>query len=86
MIIDKRRPVYSIGIAAQLLGVKPHTLRYYEQAGLVFPRRTAGNTRLYSEYDIELCQYIRHLIEDEGVNVAGVRIILTVTHGEGIPD
>ncbi|MEW6081775.1 MAG: MerR family transcriptional regulator [Bacillota bacterium] len=78
MGVDKKRPVYSIGVASDLVGVKPYTLRYYEQMGLIGPFRTPGNTRLYSEYDVEVCQYIRYLIEDEGVNVAGVRIILTI--------
>ena len=50
---DRDRPVYMIGVAAQLAGMHPQTLRSYEQKGLVTPQRTSGNTRMYSQADIE---------------------------------
>ena len=69
---DKDRPLYMISVAAELAGVHPQTLRIYEQKGLVSPQRTRGNTRMYSQADIERLQ----LITDEGINLAGVIRIL----------
>jgi MerR family transcriptional regulator/heat shock protein HspR len=70
------KPVYMISIAADLSGVHPQTLRVYERRQLVSPRRSAGNTRLYSDADIERLQFIQHLTQEEGINLAGVvRII-----------
>lgn len=73
---DKHRPVYMIGIAAELAGVHPQTLRIYERKRLVEPQRTSGNTRLYSESDIERLRLIQQLTQDEGINLAGVVRIL----------
>jgi MerR family transcriptional regulator/heat shock protein HspR len=67
-----------IGIAAQLLGVHPQTLRLYEREGLISPSRTEGNTRLYSQKDIEDVRTIMHLTRDVGVNLAGVEMIVGV--------
>lgn len=76
MIIDDRdRPVYMISVAAELAGVHPQTLRAYEQKGLVTPKRTEGNTRRYSQADIEKLALINELT-DEGINLAGVIRIL----------
>lgn len=72
---DRNRPLYMIGIAAQLAGVHPQTLRIYEQKGLVNPQRTSGNTRMYSQADIERLQLINELTS-EGINLAGVVRIL----------
>jgi len=73
---DKNRPVYMIGVASELAGVHPQTLRIYERKRLVEPQRTGGNTRLYSEADIERLRLIQELTQDEGINLAGVvRII-----------
>lgn len=72
---DKERPLYMISVAAELAGVHPQTLRIYEQKGLVSPQRTSGNTRMYSEADIERLQLINELT-DEGINLAGVIRIL----------
>lgn len=72
---DKDRPLYMISVAAELAGVHPQTLRIYEQKGLVSPRRTRGNTRMYSQADIERLQLINELT-DEGINLAGVIRIL----------
>lgn len=72
---DRNRPVYMIGVAAELAGIHPQTLRSYEQRGLVNPQRTSGNTRMYSQADIERLELITELT-DEGINVAGVIRIL----------
>ena len=72
---DRNRPVYMIGVAAQLAGMHPQTLRSYEQKGLVTPQRTSGNTRMYSQADIERLALINELT-DEGINLAGVIRIL----------
>jgi len=73
---DKHRPVYMIGVAADLAGVHPQTLRIYERKRLVQPQRTRGNTRLYSEADIERLRLIQELTQNEGINLAGVTRIL----------
>ena len=72
---DRNRPLYMISIAAELAGVHPQTLRSYEQKGLVTPRRTSGNTRMYSPADIERLELINELTS-EGINLAGVTRIL----------
>ncbi len=68
-------PRYMISVAAQLLGMHPQTLRIYEQKGLVRPKRTPGNTRLYSERDLERLRTIQQLTE-LGLNLAGVERVL----------
>ena len=72
----EERAVYVISVAADLAGVHPQTLRIYERKGLLSPQRTAGNTRRYSERDVERLRQIQRLTQDEGVNLAGVRIIM----------
>lgn len=72
----KNQPVYMIGIAAELCGVHPQTLRQYEKIGLVVPARVGSKNRLYSEGDIERVRQIQRLTQDMGVNLAGVDIIL----------
>ena len=70
------RPVYHISAVAALAAVHPQTLRLYEHQGLLKPSRSRGNTRLYSERDVERLRLIVHLTRDEGVNLAGVSKIL----------
>jgi len=70
------RPRYMISIAAELVGMHPQTLRMYEQKGLVQPQRTAGNTRLYSEADLERLRLIQKLTTQLGLNLAGVEAVL----------
>ncbi|MEX2458314.1 MAG: helix-turn-helix transcriptional regulator [Actinomycetota bacterium] len=70
------RAVYIISVAAELSGVHPQTLRIYERKGLLSPARTAGNTRRYSEADIERLRAIQRLTQDEGVNLAGARMVM----------
>ena len=70
------RPRYMISVAADLVGMHPQTLRIYEQKGLVQPKRTAGNTRLYSELDIDRLRLIQRLTTEIGLNLAGVEQVL----------
>jgi MerR family transcriptional regulator/heat shock protein HspR len=70
------RPRYMISVAADLVGMHPQTLRLYEQKGLVRPRRTAGNTRLYSDSDVERLRLIQRLTTEIGLNLAGVERVL----------
>ena len=72
---DRNKPLYMISVAAELTGMHPQTLRVYEQKGLVTPGRSRGNTRLYSQSDIERLNLISKLT-DEGINLAGVVRIL----------
>jgi MerR family transcriptional regulator/heat shock protein HspR len=70
------RAVYIISVAAELAGVHPQTLRIYERKGLLRPKRTQGNTRRYSDADVELLRAIQSLTQEEGVNLAGVKRIM----------
>ncbi len=72
----KDRPLYMISVAAELAGMHPQTLRIYERKHLVQPQRSAGNTRLYSDADIERLKLIQSLTQEEGVNLAGVMRIM----------
>ncbi len=72
----RKRPVYMIGIASELIGVHPQTLRMYEQKGLLRPRKSIKNTRLYSQKDVDLGRYIQRLTQEMGMNLAGVRKVL----------
>lgn len=75
---NRTKPLYMISVAAELCGMHPQTLRVYEQKGLVNPGRSRGNTRLYSQADIERLHLIGHLT-DEGINLAGVVRILDMS-------
>ena len=70
------RPRYMISIAAELVGMHPQTLRIYEQKGLVHPKRSSGNTRLYSDMDVERLKLIQQLTSEVGLNLAGVERVL----------
>jgi MerR family transcriptional regulator/heat shock protein HspR len=72
---DPTRPVYVISVAASIVSVHPRTLRIYEEEGLICPARTPTNIRLYSETDVRRVLWIRHLTQNLGVNLAGVRIL-----------
>ena len=72
------RPRYMISVAAEIVGMHPQTLRIYEQKGLVRPKRTPGNTRLYSEADLERLQLIQRLTTELGLNLAGVERVLAL--------
>jgi MerR family transcriptional regulator/heat shock protein HspR len=73
---DRDRPRYMISVAAELVGMHPQTLRIYEQKGLVRPKRTAGNTRLYSDADVERLRLVNRLTTELGLNLAGVERVL----------
>jgi MerR family transcriptional regulator, heat shock protein HspR len=70
------RPRYMISVAAELVGMHPQTLRIYESKGLLRPKRTAGNTRLYSEADLDRLRLIQELTNELGLNLAGVEQVI----------
>jgi MerR family transcriptional regulator/heat shock protein HspR len=81
---DPGRPVYVISVAAELVRVHPRTLRIYEGEGLICPARTRTNIRLYSENDIRRVLWIRHLTQNLGVNLAGVRVLFELEERLGM--
>ena len=81
---DPSRPVYVISVAAELVSVHPRTLRIYEGEGLVCPARTPTNIRLYSENDLRRILWIRHLTQNLGVNLAGVRVLFQLEERLGM--
>jgi MerR family transcriptional regulator/heat shock protein HspR len=70
--------LYMISVVSEMLGIHPQTLRIYEREGFIKPKRSGGNTRLYSEEDVEKLEMILRLTRDLGVNLAGVEIILSM--------
>ncbi|PYN07147.1 MAG: MerR family transcriptional regulator [Candidatus Rokuibacteriota bacterium] len=76
MTTDRGKPLYMIGVVAEMLKVHPQTLRFYEKKGLVRPSRTEGQTRMYSAEDVDDIARLLRLTRDLGVNLAGVEIIL----------
>jgi MerR family transcriptional regulator/heat shock protein HspR len=76
MYQEEMEPRYVISIAARMVGVETYTLRYYEKIGVVKPSRSRGNIRLYSERDVALIRRVKSLMEDLGVNLAGIDVIL----------
>ena len=75
----ENEPKYVISIAARMVGCEVHTLRYYEKLGLIQPYRSEGNIRYYSEEDIEYLRHVRALMDDMGINMAGVEVILRLS-------
>lgn len=73
-------PVFVISVAARLVEMHPQTLRKYEREGLIAPSRTHGNLRLYSDQDIERLRQVKYLVENRGLNLAGVQLALELTH------
>ena len=86
MNLPDDEPCYVISIAARMLNVQTHTLRYYERIGLIEPSRTPGNVRVYSQADIARVQTIKRLIDDLGVNLAGVEVIIRMNQRMGRMD
>jgi MerR family transcriptional regulator, heat shock protein HspR len=74
-------PLYIISVVSRVLQMHPQTLRKYERAGLVRPSRTGGMLRLYSDEDLARLRLIKRLVEDVGLNVAGVGLVLRVVDG-----
>ena len=70
--------VFFISMAAQMLGMHPQTLRKYERLGLVQPSRTIGSMRLYSKDELERLRMIKHLVDELGINLAGVQRLLSI--------
>lgn len=75
MTFSESEPRYVISVAARMVGIEAHTLRYYEKLGLVRPHRSKGRIRYYSEADIERLREIKTLMDDLGVNLAGVEVV-----------
>lgn len=73
---DRGKPLYMIGVVADMLNVHPQTLRFYEKKGLVRPSRTVGRTRMYSAEDVDELARLLRLTRDLGVNLAGIEVIL----------
>ncbi len=71
-----REPRYVISVAARILSTNTYTLRYYEKVGVIEPRRSQGNVRLYSDYDIALLKRVKAMVDDMGINLPGVEVIL----------
>ena len=76
-------PRYVISVAARMLDTQTHILRYYEKVGIVEPYRSRGNIRLYSDRDIALLQRVKTLVDDMGVNLPGVEVILRMMQHMG---
>jgi MerR family transcriptional regulator/heat shock protein HspR len=76
---DETEPRYVISVTAKMLGIQTHTLRYYERIGIVQPARSQGNIRLYSDRDVALLRRAKTLLDDLGINLAGVEVILRMT-------
>jgi MerR family transcriptional regulator/heat shock protein HspR len=76
-------PRYVISVAARMLDIQTHTLRYYEKVGIIEPYRSRGNVRLYSDRDIALLQRVKSLVDDMGVNLPGVEVILRMMQRVG---
>jgi MerR family transcriptional regulator/heat shock protein HspR len=78
--IDQQRGVFMISVAAELAAMHPQTLRMYEARGLITPKRSPRNTRLYSQADVELLRRIQRMTSEEGLNLAGVETVLELEH------
>ena len=76
---EEAKPRYVISIAAEMLDIQTYTLRYYEKVGIIKPARSPGNTRLYSDMDLALLRRIRTMMEDLGINLAGIDVILRMS-------
>jgi MerR family transcriptional regulator/heat shock protein HspR len=76
-------PRYVISVAARMLEIQTHTLRYYEKVGIIEPHRSQGNIRLYSDRDIALLKRVKSLVDDMGVNLPGVEVILRMVQQMG---
>ncbi|MBA2596643.1 MAG: helix-turn-helix transcriptional regulator [Chloroflexota bacterium] len=72
-------PVFIISVAARLLEMHPQTLRKYEREGFIVPSRTTGNLRLYSDEDLERLRQVKYLVAEQGLNLAGVQMVLELT-------
>jgi MerR family transcriptional regulator/heat shock protein HspR len=78
-LIPRQEPVFQISIVSRMIGLHQQTIRSYERIGLVKPHRTPGNTRLFSHQDVERLRTVTRLVNDLGVNLAGVDVIMRMT-------
>src|SRR2546426_6166844 len=81
MVFDDDANLYFISVAAQMLGMHPQTLRKYERLGFIQPSRTLGSMRLYSREELERLRLIKHLVDELGINLAGVQRLLSISEG-----
>jgi MerR family transcriptional regulator/heat shock protein HspR len=77
-MVAREHRLFMISVVSEMLGIHPQTLRIYEREGFIKPKRSGGNTRLYSEEDVEKLEMILRLTRDLGVNLAGVEVILSM--------
>lgn len=75
-MLDYDEPCFVISVAARIIGVQTQTLRYYERLGLIEPQRTRGNQRVFSRRDVDRVRRVRSLMDDLGVNLAGVEVMI----------
>ena len=80
---EETEPRYVISVAARMLSMQTHTLRYYEKIGIIEPYRSQGNIRLYSERDIDLLRRVKSMVENMGINLAGVEVVLNMLQRMG---
>ena len=78
-ITVSNEPRYVISVAAKMVGVRVHTLRYYEKIGILEPSRSQGNIRLYSERDVTLLRRVKSLMDDLGINLAAAEVVLNMS-------
>jgi MerR family transcriptional regulator/heat shock protein HspR len=81
--INDTEPRYVISIAAKMLDMQTYTLRYYERVGIIEPRRSQGNVRLYSDRDIAVLKRVKSMVDDMGINLPGVEVILRMMQRMG---
>jgi len=77
-MVNREQRLFMISVVSEMLGIHPQTLRIYEREGFIKPKRSGGNTRLYSEEDVEKLEMILRLTRELGVNLAGVEVILSM--------
>src|SRR5512140_2980435 len=75
---SREQRLFMISVVSEMLGIHPQTLRIYEREGFIKPKRSGGNTRLYSEEDVEKLEMVLRLTRELGVNLAGVEVILSM--------
>jgi MerR family transcriptional regulator/heat shock protein HspR len=77
-MVAREHRLFMISVVSEMLGIHPQTLRLYEREGFIKPKRSVGNTRLYSEEDVEKLEMVLRLTRELGVNLAGVEVILSM--------
>jgi MerR family transcriptional regulator, heat shock protein HspR len=80
---NETEPRYVISVAAKMLEMHTYTLRYYERVGIIEPGRSRGNVRLYSDRDIAILKRVKSMVDDMGINLPGVEVILRMVQRVG---